>query len=176
MSDSHSDGETPQSKGGKARAGALPPERRKEIAKAAATARWQSEQEDLPKVLCGSQDRPMRIPSLGIEIPCYVLEGERRVLVQRGMVDALGMSRGSAGGGGDRFANFVTGERIKPFVASDLSAVIVNPIKFRAPNGSIAYGYDAEVLHSVCLAILAARRGGKLAGRRQADPARGRCG
>lgn len=30
----------PQSKGGKARAAALPPERRSEIAKAAATARW----------------------------------------------------------------------------------------------------------------------------------------
>jgi len=104
----------------------------------------------------------MRVPSLGIEIPCYVIEGERRVLVQRGMVDALGMSRGSAGGGGDRLANFVSGERIKPFISSNLSAVIVDPIRFRAPNGSIANGYDAEVLHAVCLAILAARREGKL--------------
>ena len=50
------------------------------------------------------------------------------------------------------------GARIKPFISSELSDVIVNPIKFRAPNGSIAYGYDAEVLHSLCLAILKARR------------------
>lgn len=151
-----------QSKGGKARAEALPAERRKEIAQKAAAARWQAVAEDLPEVLCGSSDHPMRIPSLGIEIPCYVIEGERRVLVQRGMVDALGMARGSAGGGGDRLANFVSGDRIKPHVPSDLSAVIIQPIKFRTPNGSVAFGYDAEVLHSLCIAILRARREGSL--------------
>ena len=59
-------------------------------------------------------------------------------------------------------ANFVTGERIKPYISNELSAVITDPIKFRAPNGSIAYGYDAESLHRVCLAILDARRSGKL--------------
>ncbi len=163
MDDFFEDGSR-QSKGGKARAKSLSPEERKEIAKRAAAARWADpkEAENLPQVLCGSADQPMRIASLGIEIPCYVIEGERRVLVQRGMVESLGMARGSAGGGGDRLANFVTGERIKPFIPSDLIPVIVDPIKFRAPNGSIAYGYDAEVLHSICLAILAARREGKL--------------
>lgn len=104
----------------------------------------------------------MRIPSLGIEVPCYVIEGERRVFVQRGMVDALGMARGSASGGGDRLANFISGERVKPYITNDLSAVIIDPIKFKAPNGSIAYGYDAEALHQLCLAILAARRDRKL--------------
>ena len=142
-----------QSKGGKARAEALPAERRVEIARKAAEARWQLAGEDLPKVICGSTDQPMRIPSLGIEIPCYVIEGERRVLVQRAMVEALGMARGSAGGGGDRLANFVSGKSLKPHIPSDLSAVIIEPIKFRAPNGSVAYGYDAEVLHSLCIAI-----------------------
>ena len=154
-------GETPQSKGGKARAGRLSADRRREIASAAASTRWHSsseESESLPRVICGSAERPMRVPSLGLEIPCYVIDGERRVFVQRGMVDALGMARGSAGGGGDRLANFVNGERIKPFVPNELNAVIVDPIKFRTPNGSVAYGYDAEALHQVCLSILAARR------------------
>jgi len=153
-----------QSKGGNARSESLPPERRKQIAQAAAAARWAGDRDEdtLPKVICGSADRPMRIKALGIEVPCYVIEGERRVFVQRGMVDALGMSRGSAGGGGDRLANFITGERIKQFVPKELSQVITSPIKFRAPNGSIAYGYDAEALHQVCLAILAARRDGRL--------------
>jgi hypothetical protein len=162
MTDLFGENDTPQSKGGKARADALPPERRKEIAKAAASARWHDDADDLPQVLCGAIDRPMRITALGLEIPCYVIEGERRVLVQRGMVSALGMARGSASGGGDRLANFINGERIKPYVASELSEVITAPVKFRAPNSSIAYGYDAEVLHSICLAILAARRAGKL--------------
>lgn len=156
---------TAQALGGKARAASLSPERRSQIAKKAASSRWasQSESDDVPKVICGSSDQPMRIPSLGIEIPCYVIEGERRVLVQRGMVDALGMARGSSGGtGGDRLAKFAQGERVKPFVSNGLSAVIANPIKFKAPNGSVAYGYDAEILHSLCLAILSARREGRL--------------
>ncbi|MBX9659311.1 MAG: P63C domain-containing protein [Nitrospiraceae bacterium] len=156
------DDETPQSKGGKARAAAVTADRRKEIAKKAAAARWQAPTGDMPATICGSADQPMRIPALGIEIPCYVIEGERRVLVQRGMVDALGMARGSAGSGGDRLASFVAGDRIKPHVDNNLSAVIVDPIRFRAPNGSVAYGYDAEVLHSLCLAVLKARRAGAL--------------
>jgi hypothetical protein len=151
-----------QSKGGKARAQSLDPERRVEIARKAASARWEQPDENLPKVVCGSDAQPMRIEALGIEIPCYVIEGERRVLVQRAMVEALGMARGSAGGGGDRLANFVQGERINPFIPNNLIPVIVDPIKFKAPNGAIAHGYDAEVLHSICLAILAARREGKL--------------
>src|SRR5258708_34157466 len=70
MSDLFGEQETPQSKGGKARADALPPERRSEIAKAAAAARWQDDADSLPQVICGSSDNPMRIPALGIEIPC----------------------------------------------------------------------------------------------------------
>lgn len=162
MSNLFGEDDSIQSRGGKARAESLPAERRKEIAKKAAEARWQLAGEELPKVICGSSDQPMRIPALNIEIPCYIIEGERRVLVQRGMVEALGMARGSAGGGGDRLANFVSGERIKPHVSNELSSVIIEPIKFRAPNGSVAYGYDAEVLHSLCLAILRARREGNL--------------
>lgn len=153
-----------QSKGGKKRAEILPPERRAEIARAAASARWKDSQYDvLPRVVCGSADQPMRIPSLGIEIPCYVIEGERRVLVQRGMVSALGISRGSsAQSGGDRLAKFVTGQRVSPYIPRDILSVTTDPIKFRAPNGSIAYGYDAEVLHAICLGVLAARRDNKL--------------
>jgi hypothetical protein len=53
------------------------------------------------------------------------------------------MARGSAGGGGDRLANFVQGDRIKPYVSSDLEAVIVAPIKFRAPCRRLVRGFSA---------------------------------
>jgi hypothetical protein len=153
---------TPQEKGGKARAKSLSPERRSEIAQVAAQARW-TDVELLPQVICGSGDRPMRIPTLDLEIPCYIIEGERRVLVQRGMVTALNLSRGSsARSGGDRLAKFVAGQRIRPHITNDLLVVTTDPIKFRAPNGSVAYGYDAEVLHKICLAVLEARRAGAL--------------
>ena len=46
------------------------------------------------KVIAGAPDRPLIIGD--IEIPCYVLEDETRVLVQNAMVSALGMARGSA--------------------------------------------------------------------------------
>src|SRR5256885_1239048 len=89
-----------QSMGGKARAEALTAEERSDIASKAASARW-----SLPKVICGAPDRPLRIGA--IEIPCYVLEGEKRVLVQRAIVSAMGMARGgSSKGGGDRLAHF----------------------------------------------------------------------
>jgi len=67
--------------GGETRALLLSPERRSEIARNAVLVRWEKSRSDeiLPKVICGSPDRPLRIS--GLEIPCYVLEDEKRVLV-----------------------------------------------------------------------------------------------
>ena len=58
------------------------------------------------RVIAGAADRPMTIS--GIEIPCYVLENEIRVLSQRGMLRAIGRSqaiRRSRRGGDDRIAD-----------------------------------------------------------------------
>ena len=49
------------------------------------------------KIIAGAPDRPLIIGN--IEIPCYVLEGEKRVLAQRGMVAGLGMARGGSSHG-----------------------------------------------------------------------------
>ncbi|MGB8166137.1 MAG: P63C domain-containing protein [Chthoniobacteraceae bacterium] len=144
--------------GGIARAKSLSAEQRKEIAQRAATARWNA---DLPKVICGTAERPLRIGE--IEIPCYVLEGEKRVLVQRAIVSAIGMARGSSSkGGGDRLAHFVNQNRLQSFISDDLRAVTAEPIKFIAPNGSIAHGYEAEFLAKLCFAVLDAERAGIL--------------
>jgi hypothetical protein len=54
----------------------------------------------VPKALYGAPDRPLKIGT--VEIPCYVLEDEKRVLVHRAIVKSLGMSRsGSSKGGYD---------------------------------------------------------------------------
>jgi P63C domain len=117
--------------------------------------------EGVAQALYGSQDNPLRIGDL--TIPCYVLEGERRVLVQRGIVSALGMARGSsANTGGDRLAKFTAGKALSPYVSADLLAVTANPIKFRTPNGNVAYGYEATILADICEAVLQARADGKL--------------
>jgi hypothetical protein len=122
--------------------------------------------EQVIQAIAGSPDWPVVIGDL--EIPCYVLEDERGVLAQRGMVSALGLSRGSSGGtGGDRLAKFVAGKRLSEYVTPELKAVTGNPIKFKTPNGSIAYGYDATILADICEAVLTARDNGKLQSQQQ---------
>lgn len=147
-------------KGGKARAESLTPEQRTEIARHAAQKRWGG-RSGIPYATHGDPSRPLRIADL--EIPCYVLADGRRVVIQRGMMNALQMAQGTAGRGpGDRLAKFARGKSIEPFISSQLTYMINNPIKFRTPGGSIAYGYEATILADLCDAVLAARKAGKL--------------
>lgn len=153
-------------KGGKARAKNLSPERLREIALMGVAAKKEKAEGPLPKVTHGDPSHPLVIPggpSGTIEIPCFVLDDGKRVLHQRGMVDALGMARGSSGGtGGDRLAKFVAGDRLKPFVNEGLRAVTGHPLTFRLQSGNIAYGYEATVLADICESVLAARSAGHL--------------
>lgn len=154
-------------KGGVARAKKLSAERRREIAQAAIEARWRKagKLDDLPEVTHGSPDQPLRIGS--IEIPCYVLNDGRRVIVQAGMINGLGMSRGSSvGEKGDRLTKFLGGKLLNPFISDELKRVTENPIKFRAPRGGagglFTYGYEAQLLADICDAVLEARKAGAL--------------
>lgn len=141
-------------KGGAARAAKMTPEERSESASKAAKAKV--EKSKLPKATHGGEDHPLTIGE--IEIPCYVLEDGRRVLAQRGMVSALGMSRGgSSKGGGDRLAIFISGKALEPFIGEELKAVINSPIQFKTPLGMVANAYDAQILADVCEAVLTAR-------------------
>lgn len=110
----------------------------------------------------GSPDSPLKIGDT--EIPCYVLEDGRRVLVQGGMLTALDMSQGTAAksGKGDRLVKFLCTKGVKPFVSKDLNEIITNPIKFRTPSGSDAYGYEATILPDFCDAVLEARNANAL--------------
>ena len=102
---------SPQAKGGRARAEVLSPESRSAIAAKAAKARWQHEGA-VCKATHKSGDHPLSIA--GQEIPCYVLEDGRRVLSLGGMVRSLGMSIGSASKReGDQLYNFVTQKALR---------------------------------------------------------------
>jgi hypothetical protein len=142
-----------------ARSRKLSPEERREIAASGAQARWakaQPERDNLPKAIFGAADRPLRIGDL--QIACYVLEDERRVLTVAGMQDALNMARGgSMVPGLNRLELFIRGERINPHVMTSLAEKIHSPIVFITPTGGSAYGYEAEVLVELCEAVLAAR-------------------
>jgi hypothetical protein len=148
--------------GGKARAENLSQERRSEIARVAAMTRWKKTlpEDDVPEVICGSPDQPLCVGD--IQLDCYVLNDERRVIIQRGMMTALDMSQGTAGrGDGDRLARFLATKSVSPFVSDGLREVIISPIKFKV-GGSIAYGYEATILADICESVLRARREGKL--------------
>ena len=150
------------SKGGKARAEALTPEQRKEIAREAITARWERvkerrDPEKLPMATHGSPDHPLRIGD--VEIPCYVLEDGRRVVVQEHMLNAMGMTQtgNTRSGTLNRLHSFVVQNRLKPFISEDLATCTANPIQFRTTRGILAKGYEATLLADICEAVLAAR-------------------
>lgn len=110
----------------------------------------------------------------GIEAPCHVLEDRRRVVTQRGFLDLVGMTKGSAGGDGDRLTSFTRGKRLNPFVTKDLTLGINEIIRFTVAAGSpVAYGYEATTLVDFCRAVLAAYEAGVLQG--QQVPIARRC-
>jgi hypothetical protein len=155
------------SKGGAARAKALSPEERSHIARAAVEARWRNagKLNEVVKATHGSPDSPLRIGE--IEIPCYVLSDGRRVLVQKSLVGALGMTPGGSSHGGDRMAKFVGQERLKPFISEHLKPGTLSPIVFVTPEGVRGIGYEATLLADICDAVLEARKHGALTGRQQ---------
>lgn len=147
-----------QSKGGEARKNKLTPERRSEIAKKAADAKWAK---NLPKA---THEGAMLIGSN--EIACAVLEGGRRVLTLSGFMVALGRSRQAKGRqyykrGDVDLPTFLTAQNLKDFIPSDLE-VTSKGVEFLAQNGQRAYGYSAEMLPKVCGVFLDAKAAGVL--------------
>ncbi len=101
-----------------------------------------------------ASNKPLQIGSVSID--CYVLEGEIRVLSQRGMVTALAMS--SPGSSGvTKTPRFFTSNRIKPFINKELAVSLKTPILFNPPlGGKPIYGYSAKLLPELCNIILEA--------------------
>jgi P63C domain len=147
-------------KGGEARARSLSTEDRIRIARAGAQARWAKADPSrgtLRRAVCGSQDEPVNVG--GIEIPCYVLDDETRLLTVGGVSDGIGLARGgSMIAGMNRLELFISRNRIKPYVSNELAERIHSPIIFITPTGNKAYGYNAEILVELCEIILRARQ------------------
>jgi hypothetical protein len=146
------------SRGGKARASKLSAQERSDLARRAAAARWEKEGEDrdLPRALCGGKE-PLRLGD--VEIPCYVLEDERRVVTSSGLLSALGMG---IGGGLTRLAGLARTIADNPSMAGDLVSRLESPIEFIPGSKGIAKGYEATILGQLCDAILEARVQGRL--------------
>ncbi|NHK28625.1 hypothetical protein FF098_011965 [Parvularcula flava] len=131
--------------GGKARASALTPEQRREIARKAAAARWAK---DTPIAHFEGEF------SIGDKsIDCAVLPDGTRVISQASFLRGIGRSRSPKAGTGvlstvDKLPFFLSAQVLQPFVDDDLKKAI-EPIFYRTENGSKAVGYDASALPAV---------------------------
>lgn len=143
------DRESPKAAGGRARAEALSPNERKDIAKRAAEARWNN---PLPKA---THEGTMQIG--GIEVQCAVLADGRRLITQSGFMRALGRARQAKGrshyDGDVNLPAFLTAKNLKPFIPNDLE-VTSSQIEFKPLKGARAFGYSADLLPKVCTVFL----------------------
>jgi hypothetical protein len=135
-------------KAGLARAASLSDERRREIAREAAVARWSV---DIPRA---THDGPLHIGNR--EIFAAVLPNGKRLVSQGTFLQAIGRSRTpKAGTGGlttvdsEGLPFFLQAERLQPFVSEELIET-TTPIIFRTKTGQRAVGYDARLLPLVC--------------------------
>ena len=114
-------------------------------------------------VIAGAPDKPLTVG--GIDIDCYVLEDETRVLSRGGFQSALGRHRTSKRHQPSDVVNlpaFLAAGNLSPFVSEEL-VTASTPVAFQAPSrGPVAYGYRAEILPQVCEVYLLARDAGVL--------------
>ena len=89
------------------------------------------------KVVAHRPDHPLKIGD--IEIPCFVLENEERVLSQRGITDGVGMVYGGRYSSGDdagvQIPDFARRKWLRPFIQEDLLLAFKSPIPFANPDG-----------------------------------------
>ena len=165
------DEETPKGQaGGEARSRALSDERKKEIASNAAKAMWEKRRKEAEerKMAKFSEPQPPELPipntkrsgemMLGNYVfPCFVLDGDLRVISQRAFLELLGF-KGRGDSTGHRLLAFLDHPQLNSLNFKEVRLAIQQPIKFLHPNKFIAYGYTGETLVDYCRAILKARQ------------------
>jgi hypothetical protein len=148
---------TGKAKGGIARAEALSPKARIDIAKKAAAARWDNAMPTATHI------GELEIGDL--KLPCAVLPDGTRVISQGGVTTAFGPV---AGGWQQRqrasnedvsdLPSFLVAKSLQPFISAVLRQQISEPRKYRDPRGGpIRVGLEASLLPKVCEVWLQAR-------------------
>jgi len=139
---------TPQSKGGKARATALSPEQRKEIARKGALAKQAIAHQ--PNIARASHGGEREVG--GLLIPVYNLEDGRRVISERGFLAIIG-AKGRGVTSGHRLRKILSDPIINAFFSNNFLMAIERPIAFLSPTNVLTYGYEDKVLNDFCIGI-----------------------
>lgn len=142
-----------KSVGGKARAEALTPERRTEIAKKAAAKQWDM---SIPQA---SHQGILSIA--GKNIDCVVTETGERILSVKNVFETFGRTqRGYRRlDKGIIMPPFMDALNLVPFISDELYELI-EPIEYRDLKGKISKGYRADILPQICLTYLKANTAG----------------
>lgn len=151
------------SKGGRARAAKMSSEERSAVARKAALARWQGHR--VPAVVPGVPEATHmgELQIAGTTLVAAVLRDKTRVLTQETFLQAIGRAAKAKGGTGGLVGvpPFLSASNLQPYVTEELQRN-AQPIPFKIPGGSRAWGYRAELLPEVCEAYLQARDDGAL--------------
>jgi hypothetical protein len=137
-------------KGGLARAQALDPDERSDIARKAAKARWGN------TVPAAPWAGALRIA--GREFECAVLDDGRRVINQRQIDTMFGRTGGARRGPGARGLPVLSALNLQKFITPELHEMTESPVAYRLLGGVRAVGYPAEILPLVCEVYLEARQ------------------
>jgi hypothetical protein len=160
-------------KGGKARAAKLSKEKRQEIARQAAEARW--EREDEQRDLAGIPRAKKYVGKLNLNgylISCAVLDNGKRVLVERSMANALGRKGGGAYWqrkkrasdvqNGALLPEYVSARYLEKFVSPELKKKLESPIMYINQRNTLTTGVEATVLPDICDVWITAKEKGAL--------------
>lgn len=143
---------SPQAKGGEARARVLSPDARSEIARKAATARWAAHLPD------ATHEGELKIADL--LLPVAVTSDGTRLMISKAFMTALGRPwKGSYAH--TELPNFVAAKNLESFISQELREMI-NPVDFINKRGQKANGYRVELLPMVCEVYLDARKAGNV--------------
>jgi hypothetical protein len=134
-----------KAKGGIARAESLTAQERQEIARTAASARWDRE---LPEAKYEGS-----FSLGGKSVACAVLPNGKRIITQGTLLTSLGRSRSPKAGTGvlstvDELPFFLQAEVLRPFISDELMQS-TTPIFYRTKKGGRSVGYDATLLPQV---------------------------
>lgn len=142
--------DTIQSKGGRARAEALTEDQRKQIARQAATARWDAES-NLPKA---SYVGELKISDM--VFPCSVLSDGTRILTQSDFMTGMGMyysgwvAKNRPEDVSADVPHFLSFSTLKPFIGRHLGDLQSITVKYRTVRGTVAHGIKAEIIPKIC--------------------------
>ncbi len=141
---------------GYARAEALTPQQRKEIATKASKARWE------PKLPKATHQGILKI--MGKELPCVVLEDGRRIVTQTSLFIAFDRSRKGRRNSENSLLNLpsiLDPIGLKPFITPEVLDR-TKSIEYLSINGAKTTGYSAEIIPIVCDIYLNAYKNGAL--------------